>query len=43
MLIAGRDLVQRARRRVAGAQQAQPELAETRIGAGLGDNGADAG
>ena len=39
-LVARRDLLQHARRRVPGAQQIQAEMAEPRVGAGLGHDGA---
>src|SRR5262249_46776836 len=42
-LVAGRDLVQHARRRVAGAQQIETEMTEARIGARLRDDGSDPG
>src|SRR5262245_35589201 len=40
-LIARRDLLQGTRRRVAGAHQIQAQIAQTRTGAGLGDDRAD--
>ena len=43
VLIAGGDLREHARRRMAGAQETQSEMAEARVRAGLRDDRADAG
>src|SRR5262249_22323670 len=40
-LIAGRDLLQHARRGIAGAQEIESEMTEARVGARLGDDGAN--
>jgi hypothetical protein len=42
-LVIRRDLFEDQRRRAAGAQQIQTEMTQTRIGAGLGDDGAHTG